>query len=167
MLPGLIATQLTKQFTILQRFGIGHMTGIDLAGEVNYPLSIAGDPNWYPVNLGTNSFGQGVATTPIQMITAVSAIANLQGRIMAPHVLRSVIEDGEKYNNPPQVIGTRSSRYGANTPKCACRGNEASIACRWISRGQDRHRRNSRAGGYSTPYNASFVGWTVDDPPSF
>ncbi len=168
-----IATQLgpTQFYNYLQRFGIGHMTGIDLAGEVNYPLSIAGDPNWYPVNLGTNSFGQGVATTPIQMITAVSAIANLQGRIMAPHVLRSVIEDGEKYNNPPQVIGTPIKAETAQTLTemlAVSLENEASIAL------VDGYRVAGKTGtaeipgpeGYSTSLtNASFVGWgPVDDP---
>ncbi len=102
-----IATELgpTNFYNYLQRFGIGHLTGVDLSGELNYPLSVAGDPTWYPVNLGTNSFGQGVATTPIQMITAISAVANNQGKMMAPHVLKAVMENGEQYNNPPQVIG--------------------------------------------------------------
>jgi cell division protein FtsI/penicillin-binding protein 2 len=96
----------TNFYNYMQRFGIGHLTGIDLAGEVNWPLSVQGDANWYPINLGTNSFGQGVASTPIQMITAMAAVANNRGEMMAPHVLKSVIENGEQYNNPPQVIGT-------------------------------------------------------------
>ena len=85
-----IATQLgpTNFYNYLQRFGIGHLTGIDLAGEVNWPLSVQGDPNWYPVNLGTNSFGQGVATTPMQMITAICSRCQQQGKMMAPHVLQ-------------------------------------------------------------------------------
>jgi len=102
-------------YNYMQRFGIGHLTGVDIAGEANWPLSVQGDPNWYPVNLGTNSFGQGLAATPIQMITAASAIANNQGKMMAPHVLKAVIEAGEQFDNPPQVIGTPISAETART----------------------------------------------------
>ncbi len=168
-----VATQLgpTNFYNYLQRFGIGHLTGIDLAGEVNYPLSIAGDPNWYPVNLGTNAFGQGVATTPIQMITAASALANTQGQMMAPHILRSVIENGEKYDNPTQVIGTpikgETSRAITEMLAKSLEG-EASDALVEGYRVAGKTGTAEIAGpeGYTTSLtNASFVGWgPVDDP---
>jgi cell division protein FtsI/penicillin-binding protein 2 len=168
-----VATQLgpTNFYSYLQRFGIGHLTGIDLAGEVNWPLAVQGDPNWYPVNLGTNSFGQGVAATPIQMITAVSAIANNQGKMMAPHLLRSVIENGEQYNNPPQVIGAPISAETARTLTdmlAISLEEESSVAL------VEGYRMAGKTGtaeipgpsGYSSDLtNASFVGWgPVDDP---
>jgi cell division protein FtsI/penicillin-binding protein 2 len=111
-----IATQLgpTQFYKYLNSFGMGHMTGIDLSGEVSQPVRVPGDSGWYEVNLGTNSFGQGIATTPLQMITAIGAVAN-HGKMMAPHVLKSVIENGEQYNNPPQVIGTPITAETANT----------------------------------------------------
>jgi len=56
------------------------------------------------VNLGTNSFGQGVAVTPIQMVEAVSAIAN-DGKMMAPHVLKAYIQNGQQFNTNPTVVG--------------------------------------------------------------
>jgi cell division protein FtsI/penicillin-binding protein 2 len=62
--------------SIFAGFRIGRKTNIDLAGEVNFPLALPDEKNWSIVNLGTNSFGQGVATTPLQMITAVSSLAN-------------------------------------------------------------------------------------------
>lgn len=168
-----VATQLgpTNFYNYLQRFGIGHLTGIDLAGEVNYPLSIAGDPNWYPVNLGTNAFGQGVATTPIQMITASSALANPQGQMMAPHILRSVIENGKKYDNPTQVIGTpikgETSRTITEMLAKSLEG-EASDALVEGYRVAGKTGTAEIAGpeGYTTSLtNASFVGWgPVDDP---
>ena len=170
-----IATELgpTNFYNYLQRFGIGHLTGVDLSGELNYPLSVAGDPNWYPVNLGTNSFGQGVATTPIQMITAISAVANNQGKMMAPHVLKAVMENGEQYNNPPQVIGAPIS---AKTAKALTDmlteslEEESSVAL------VDGYRVAGKTGtaeipgpdGYSTSLtNASFVGWGPFDDPRF
>jgi cell division protein FtsI/penicillin-binding protein 2 len=155
----------------LQHFGIGHLTGIDLSGEVNWPLSVAGDPNWYPVNLGTNSFGQGVATTPIQMITAISAVANNQGKMMAPRVLKSVIQDGEQYNNPPQVIGSPISAQTAQTETAMLSQSlekESSVALvdGYRVAGKTGTAEIPGPGGYLTDLtNASFVGWgPVDDP---
>jgi cell division protein FtsI/penicillin-binding protein 2 len=170
-----VATQLgpTNFYNYLQRFGIGHMTGIDLAGEVNWPLSIAGDPNWYPVNLGTNAFGQGVATTPIQMITAISAVANRDGRIMAPHILRSVIENGEKYNNPPQVIGNPIKPETSRTVTemlAISLEEEASDALVEGYRVAGKTGTAEIAGpeGYTGSLtNASFVGWGPADDPRF
>ncbi|HSK87084.1 MAG TPA: penicillin-binding transpeptidase domain-containing protein, partial [Anaerolineales bacterium] len=40
----------------MDRFGLGHTTGIDLAGEAIGRLKIPGDGDWYPVDLGTNAF---------------------------------------------------------------------------------------------------------------
>jgi cell division protein FtsI/penicillin-binding protein 2 len=168
-----VATQLgpTNFYNYLQRFGIGHLTGIDMAGEVNWPLSIQGDPNWYPVNLGTNAFGQGVAATPIQMITAIAAVANNQGKMMAPHVLRSVIENGEQYNNPPQVIGTPISAETASTLTnmlTTSLEEESSVALveGYRVAGKTGTAEIPGPGGYSSSLtNASFVGWgPVDDP---
>ena len=168
-----VAIQLgpTNFYSYLQRFGIGHKTGIDLAGEVNWPLSVQGDPNWYPVNLGTNSFGQGVAATPIQMITAASAIANNRGQMMAPHVLRAVIENGEQYNNPPQVIGTPISAETARTLTdmlAISLEEESSVALveGYRMAGKTGTAEIPGPGGYlSNLTNASFVGWgPVDDP---
>ena len=58
----------------LERFGIGHSTGVDLAGEASGRLKMPGDEDWFAADLGTNSFGQGVAVTPVQMLMAVSAM---------------------------------------------------------------------------------------------
>jgi cell division protein FtsI/penicillin-binding protein 2 len=168
-----LATELgpTNFYNYLQRFGIGHMTGIDLAGEVNWPLSVQGDQNWYPINLGTNSFGQGVATTPIQMITAMAAVANNRGEMMAPHVLKSVIENGEQYNNPPQVIGTPIKAETARTLThmlAESLEKESSVATveGYRVAGKTGTAEIPGPGGYTTNLtNASFVGWgPVDDP---
>jgi cell division protein FtsI/penicillin-binding protein 2 len=168
-----LATELgpTNFYNYLQRFGIGHMTGIDLAGEVNWPLSVQGDQNWYPINLGTNSFGQGVATTPIQMITAMAAVANNQGRMMAPHVLKSVIENGEQFNNPPQVIGTPITAETARTLTdmlAVSLEKESSVALveGYRVAGKTGTAEIPGPGGYTSHLtNASFVGWgPVDDP---
>ncbi|MEM6530271.1 MAG: penicillin-binding protein 2, partial [Chloroflexota bacterium] len=84
-------------------FGIGRATGVDLEGEAAGTLYTPGDPNWSESNLATNSFGQGVATTPLQMITAVSAIAN-DGLIMQPHVVHQIVDGNRVYPSQPSTL---------------------------------------------------------------
>ncbi len=101
-----VATQMGMQnfYSYMERFGFGHPTGIDLSGEANGRLKVPGDTDWYPVDLGTNAFGQGVSVTPLQMMMAVSSIAN-NGRMVTPHVLYSMLRDGHQYNVPSQYAG--------------------------------------------------------------
>jgi len=84
-----LATQIGADafYPYLESFGIGQRTFIDLDGEVAGALDLPDDTeSWHEANLGTNSFGQGLAVTPMQMITAVSTVAN-GGRRMRPHVV--------------------------------------------------------------------------------
>jgi cell division protein FtsI/penicillin-binding protein 2 len=102
-----VSTQMGSQafYNYMNRFGLGRLTGVDLAGEMAGRLKIPGDADWYPVDLGTNAFGQGVAVTPIQMIAAASAIAN-EGRMVSPHILYAMLRDGHQYRVPLQYAGS-------------------------------------------------------------
>jgi len=80
-------------YDYMNAFGFGHLTGVDLEGEVSGRLKVPGDSDWYPVDLGTNSFGQGVTATPMQIMMAVSSIAN-GGRMVMPHALYAMVRDG-------------------------------------------------------------------------
>ncbi len=84
-----------KYYSYLRKFGLLQKTGIDLPGEGN---SIFLDEKKVgPVELATISFGQRFEITPIQMITAVSTIAN-GGTYIQPRVVKQIInsETGEK-----------------------------------------------------------------------
>ncbi len=83
-----------RYYDYVKSFGIGKRTGIDLAGEVAGLITYPDDENFSPINLYTNSFGQGVATTPIQLLTAVSAVAN-GGVLLKPHVMKQITKDGK------------------------------------------------------------------------
>ncbi|NIM94470.1 MAG: hypothetical protein GTO18_12275 [Anaerolineales bacterium] len=91
-------------YDALEAFGIGSLTNIDLDGEVSGKLRTHRDPYWTESDLGTNSFGQGVSVTPIQLITAVSAIAN-DGEMMQPHIVRQVVGPQGSYYPKPTLIG--------------------------------------------------------------
>ncbi|MCH7641453.1 penicillin-binding protein 2 [Patescibacteria group bacterium] len=80
-----------KLYEYLRKFGVGSLTGIDLQGEASPKLREKGE--WSLVDLSTAGFGQGVATTPMQMITAVNVIAN-SGVIKSPRVVERVLGDG-------------------------------------------------------------------------
>ena len=62
-------------YDYLNRFGFGRVTGVDLSGEVYGLLKHPGSADWSMSDLGTNSFGQGMAVTPIQMINSVASMA--------------------------------------------------------------------------------------------
>jgi cell division protein FtsI/penicillin-binding protein 2 len=88
----------TRFYHYVDRFGFGHKTGIDLEGEVPGMVRNRGDAEWHESDLGTNAFGQGLAVTPLQMVTAVGAIAN-RGYMMKPHVAARMI-DGPSQDGP-------------------------------------------------------------------
>jgi cell division protein FtsI/penicillin-binding protein 2 len=91
-------------YKYVQAFGIGSPTGIDIAGEVPGTLFLPGNENYSPINLYTNAFGQGVAVTPLQLITAVSAVAN-GGKLMKPYVVSSISRNGKVIQqNDPTVV---------------------------------------------------------------
>jgi len=57
-------------YNYMNRFGFGHLTGVDLAGEAAGRLKVPGDGDWYPVDLASNAFGQGVCVSPLQIMVA-------------------------------------------------------------------------------------------------
>jgi cell division protein FtsI/penicillin-binding protein 2 len=83
------------------RFGIGARTRVDLEGEEQGILKVPDiSPDWSESDLGTNSFGQGVSVTPLQMLTAVNAIAN-KGVMMRPRVVQQIVNGVEVTNLEP------------------------------------------------------------------
>ena len=78
-----------KLFSYIDLFGFGAKTGIDLNGEgkgIVFPLDKVGE-----LELATTAFGQGVSVTPIQQVTAVSAVVN-GGNLYKPYVVKNFLE---------------------------------------------------------------------------
>lgn len=170
-----LADQMGEQtfYTYMRRFGIGHPTEIDLASEANGRLKVSGDADWTRVELGTNSFGQGVAVSPIQMITAASALAN-DGRMVSPHLLYGMVTNGHQYNTPVQTLGTPISPQTARTVSdmLATAMDDGELPSR-----VEGYRIAGKTGTAQIPgpdgiydpksINASFVGWGPVDDPKF
>ena len=78
-----------RLFTYLEKFGFGEKTGVDLNGEstgIMFPLEKVGN-----VELSTTAFGQGISVTPIQQVTAVSAVVN-GGYLYKPYIVKNIKE---------------------------------------------------------------------------
>lgn len=170
-----LAIQLGPQnfYGYMDRFGFGSLTGLDMAGEAAGRLKVPGDADWYPVDLGTNSFGQGITATPLQIMVGASAIAN-QGHMVTPHTLYAMLRDGHQFNVPPQYAGSPISAETAATLTemlAVSLENEASAAL------VPGYRLAGKTGTAQipTPYgfydfsqtNASFIGWGPVDDPQF
>lgn len=74
-------------YSYYRSFNFGKPTGIDIAAESGGLMPLPGEAYWAESFLATNAYGQGLAVTPLQMITAVSALAN-DGYLMQPFVVR-------------------------------------------------------------------------------
>jgi cell division protein FtsI/penicillin-binding protein 2 len=92
----------------IKRFGFGQPTNIGLGGEAAGIVRTNQDDSWYPIDLATNAFGQGIDVTPVQMITAVSSLVN-GGLLMRPYVVKEVTgPDGHRVYDPVVVRRTVS-----------------------------------------------------------
>jgi cell division protein FtsI/penicillin-binding protein 2 len=157
-------------YEYMNAFGIGRLSGVDMAGEATGRLKVPGDGDWYDADLGTNAFGQGVSATPIQMAAAISAIAN-DGKMMAPHFVRSIINKGHQQDIDLKQIGQPIKTETARSlSEMLARSLELESSDALV----DGYRVAGKTGTAEipTPYgytsnqtNASFVGWgPVDDP---
>lgn len=90
-----------KLYSYIEKFGFGRLTNIDLQDEASSDLR---DKNeWREIDLATVSFGQGIAVTPIQMVTAVACLAN-GGKLMEPHIVKSIVDEGKTFEIKPKLI---------------------------------------------------------------
>jgi cell division protein FtsI (penicillin-binding protein 3) len=100
-----VAEKLKKErfFKYIERFGFGEPTGVDVPGEASGLLRKP--DRWSNIDLATHAFGQGLSTTPMQMVMAYAAVAN-GGFLMRPFVMRRAV--GPKgdvlLENQPHVV---------------------------------------------------------------
>ncbi len=161
-----------RMINYLDKFGIGNTTGIDLQGEV--APSLKPENQWYAVDLATTGFGQGISVTPIEILSAISAIAN-NGKRMEPHVVSAVENsDGAVVKIPPKVVNTpispETAKVMAEMMVNAVNKGEAS----WTK--LDGYRVAGKTGTASIPVGGhydptktitSFVGFAPADDPKF
>ncbi len=74
---------------MVNRYKLGEKTGIDLPGEVNGAVGSLKEKN--DINYAAAAFGQGIATSPINIVRGFAALAN-GGKMVTPHIATKIIE---------------------------------------------------------------------------
>ncbi len=162
---------LDKFYEYLENFGFGKLTNIDLQDE-SAP-DIRSKNEWRDIDLATASFGQGIAVTPIQMVTAVSVIAN-GGNLMEPHVVKEIRDREKTFEIKPkilrQVIKDSTAQMVKELMVAAVDDGEAKFAkpAGFKIAGKTGTAQIPVAGHYDPNKTiASFVGFAPADDPKF
>lgn len=160
-------------YKYFQAFGFSEKTGVDLPGEGNPVVNITyHDPavSFSTSDLASASFGQSIAVTPLQIITAISAIGN-GGKLMQPYVVEKTI-DGQgnivSVTTPTvkrQVVSESTAKTVASWMEDVVRdgtGKNAYVAGYHVA---GKTGTSEKLGSSNETYIASFAGFApVDDP---
>jgi cell division protein FtsI/penicillin-binding protein 2 len=118
-------------YTYMRNFGIGEATHVGLGGEPDGLVRTNSDPNWTEVDLATNSFGQGIAATPLQVITAIASLAN-GGKLMRPFIVQEMdTADGPRTFEPVvvrQVVSEQTAATVADMMNQVVEGSPGHLA---------------------------------------
>ena len=157
-----------------KKFGFGSPTGIDLPGEES---GILYDPDaMYQPDVATMAIGQGIAVTPLQVLRAISAIAN-GGELVRPYVIKKVVAPNGSiiYEGKKEVVGRPISADVAGQMRTMMEkvvseggGKTAAIRGYRIAGKTGTAEKLSEYGGYAEgKYIASFVGFVPADKPRY
>lgn len=163
-----------KFYRYVRRFGFGEPTGVDLAGEVNGIVKTPGDAQWHESDLGTNSFGQGIGVTPLQLVNAMAAIAN-GGLLMRPYLVQKIFREDGSVTEIQPVVRRRviSEETAKDLSRMLMEGVEEGVARFAKVEGYSIAAKTGTAqipipGGYDPTWTmASVVGWAPADAPLF
>ena len=161
-------------YRYISAFGFGEKTRIGLPGEgkgiVHHPRY------WSPVALDTISFGQGISVTGIQMVTALSAIAN-GGFLMKPYVVEKIMDEkGEVVQSfKPEVVRKVISEETAKKVTALLKATtekggtgEGAVPAGYEVAGKTgtAQKVDSLLGGYSEDrYTSGFMGFAPSEEP--
>lgn len=169
-----IAQQVGRKsfYEYIRNFGFGEKSGLSLPGESAGQLKDQKD--WTELSLASISFGHEIAVTPIQMVSALAAIAN-GGNLMEPHITKALIKDGRvveqfKPKKIRRVISEKASLQMVEILKSVVKngtGKEAALE------GFDVAGKTGTAQKYdastqsysSTEFMSSFIGFAPADSP--
>jgi cell division protein FtsI (penicillin-binding protein 3) len=161
-------------FNTLMDFGFGAKTGIDCPGES--PGSLSNYRQWTRMDTSAISFGHGMAASPLQLVTAVSAIAN-KGVLMKPYFVAAVTDQNNQtvQSFAPhvvrRVVSESTARKVATILKTVVAeggtGTQAALQGFSVGGKTGTAKKIGPDGTYSdNDYIASFVGFTPVDNPA-
>ncbi len=156
----------------LGTFGFGQRTGVDLDNEQGGALRPLAE--WYPVDVGTAAFGQGLTATPLQLASAYAAFAN-GGVLHRPYVVATRRDaDGEHRIAPvairrvisPETAATMRSMLTSTVDNGLAKN--ASLQAFSVAGKTGTAQIPDRSGSYeSDEYISSFAGFAPADDPRF
>ena len=157
-------------YNYMRRFGFGERTGIALPGEA--PGRVRRTQQWSQLSNASMSIGQEIATTPLQVLTAIAAVAN-GGVRMQPRIVEKVVDTkGNTISVPPQaapvrVISEKTAAVLNEILKAVvARGTGAHAAlAEHIVAGKTGTGQKAGRGGYGDKVVASFGGYVPADRP--
>jgi len=161
-------------FDTLRDFGFGAKTGIDCPGET--PGSLSNYRHWTRMDTSAISFGHGMAASPLQLVTAVSAIANT-GVLMKPYLVAAVTDQNNQtvQTFAPHVVRRVVSESTARKISTILKtvvaeggtGTQAALQGFSVGGKTGTAKKIGPDGTYSDEdYIASFVGFTPVDNPA-
>lgn len=164
-----------KMRTYIEKLGLGTETGIDLPSEIPGDIeNIKDSPR--DVEYATAAFGQGIASTPVEMIRALGALAN-EGMIVTPHLVKAIrLESGivkelswgdsERVYSPEAV--EKTTRMLVHVVDNDLAGGTAGIPEMSIAAKTGTAQVSDAGGGYSSyRYFHSFFGYFPAYEPEF
>lgn len=152
-------------WTMLKKFGLGSKTGIDLPGE-----SIGILPNWKHWDSATHAamgYGYGASVTPMQMVSAVSAIAN-NGVRVTPHVIKYSAEEAETKIKYTQVMDAQTAKNITRILASSINNSKAHVQLAHYTlaaKTGTSKKPKENAGGYSNKLYTSMIGFLPASDP--
>ena len=159
-------------YEYIRKFGFGEKSGLSLPGESAGQLK--DQKNWNALSLASISFGQEIAVTPLQMVSALAAIAN-GGNLMAPHITRALVKNGKvmeqfRPEKIRRVISEKTSRQLVEVLKSVVKtgtGKKAALEGFDVAgKTGTAQKYNMETRSYSkTEFISSFIGFAPADSP--
>jgi cell division protein FtsI (penicillin-binding protein 3) len=157
-------------YRYIRRFGFGERSGVLLPGEAQGQLRRT--EKWTPLSNASISFGQEIATTPLQILDAIAAVAN-GGLRVQPRIVEKVVDaKGSTIDTPPQAAPVRviSEKTAAVLNEIlksvVARGTGAPAAlAEHVVAGKTGTAQKPARGGYGDKVVASFGGYVPADRP--
>ncbi len=160
-------------YNTLRNFGFGTKTGIDCPGETVGSLALY--KKWTKLDTSVISFGHGISVSAVQLIAAVSTIAN-DGVLMKPHLVRAITDKNGQYihrfkpRKIRRVISTNTAKEVAKIMQTVITrngtGTLAALEGYSVSGKTGTSKKIGKDGTYSEDkYIASFAGFTPAENP--
>ena len=152
-------------YDILRKFGFGSKTGIDLPAESR---GLIKSPNkWDTSDQATMGYGYGTSVTAIQMVAAVSALAN-NGVIITPHIIKYTQEEAVNKIQYKQVLKPQTAKdvtqiltNSINHGKSPIKMDRYNVAAKTGTS----KRLKEDGSGYTNKYYTSIVGYLPSSDP--